>query len=610
MFISRTAVATTLATVVVITALIVIPSGLNAFEPSKLMSIVVGAAACACAVWLTGGVDRKRVAEARVPLIVAAVFLVLLLIAALASPSPLSALVGSRSRWGGVALYAGCGVLFAVATQLSRLQVRQVLTAVALAGGGVAAFGVLQSIGFNPLEGIGDQTGVPSTFGNINFAAGFVGATLGAMLWLVLDDDLPFKRRVLGGVLLVFGLAYVWVNDSFQGIPTGAAAMAIAAAGWAWTRGGSIRKVGIPLIGLLSAVGAAVVGAGVVGSGPLSALSAQRGILIRRYYWDAALDMIADNPLLGVGPDRYVYAYRTSRSFEAASDLELLLDNDAAHSVFLHFGTAGGVPLMLAFVALVVTVLIMAGRGLRAENSDPMLIFGAAAVVTGYIVQALVSIDVPGLAMLGWVSLGLLFSAGLVRLPVTTKGKRKRSKKQTAAARRPDGATISWQPLLGSAVIVTVVFVIAITPVRVESQTLTALRQPDSLRTVEGTSAAADLGFWDPRYRERSALSMMIVDRAEGFDIARELDEENRLTASVAIRAAGVAADSGDDELAVEWYNRALEGEPLHPELRVQAAQFFAQAGETERAEEVASGLLADDPDNTDAQAILDSLPS
>ena len=353
MFISRTAVASTLATVIIITALIVIPSSLNAFEPSKLMAIVVGAVACGCAVWVTGGIDPERLRATRLPLIVAGVFLLILLIAALASPSPLAALIGSRSRWGGVALYAGCGGLFAVATMLDRLQVRQVLTAVAIAGGAVGAFGVLQNAGFNPLEGIGDQTGVPSTFGNINFAAGFVGTSVGAMAWLILDEQMPLKRRVLGGILLAFGLAYIGVNDSFQGIPTAGAGIAVAAAGWAWARGGTVRRVGIPVLAGLSAVAAAVVGSGVAGFGPLASLSGQRGIQIRRFYWDAALDMIARNPLLGVGPDRYVYEYRTSRSFESTQQLDLLLDNDAAHSVLLHFGASGGVPLMLAFLALI-----------------------------------------------------------------------------------------------------------------------------------------------------------------------------------------------------------------------------------------------------------------
>ena len=611
MFISRTVVATTLAAVVILTALIVLPSSLNAFEPSKLMAIVVGAVACGCAVWVTGGIDPERLRATRVPLIVAGVFLTILFVAALLSPSPLAALVGSRSRWGGVALYAGCGGLFAVATMLDRLQVRQVLTAVAIAGGAVGAFGVLQFVGFNPLEGIGDQTGVPSTFGNINFAAGFVGASVGAMAWLLLDEQLPAKRRILGGILMVFGLAYIWVNDSFQGIPTAGAGIAVAMAGWAWARGGTVRRIGIPVLAGLAAVAAAVVGAGVVGAGPLRSLSEQTGIQIRRFYWDAAIEMIAGNPLLGVGPDRYVYEYRTSRSFEATQQLDLLLDNDAAHSVLLHFGTSGGVSLLLAFLALVGVVAWAAVRGMRAENNDPMLIFGAGSVMTAYLVQSLVSIDVPGLAMIGWVSFGLVVSAGLARLPVVVKSKRKRARKGSAArSARPAGSVVSWQPLLGSAVMVTVVLIVAMTPVRVESRSLSALREQQAEATVAGSAEAADLGFWDPRYRERSALAMIINGSDEGFETARELFEEDRLTASIAIRAAGVADDVGDDELAAEWYERALAEEPLHPDLRVDAATFFADAGDAERAEEVAAGLLADDPGNADAQAVLDRIGS
>lgn len=584
-------------TATVVLAAVAVSSGaLNAFEPVKLLVVVTGAAVALVALWLSGagspgGGGTANLKDRRVPLIAAgAVVGVIVVAAVVSSADPAASLMGSRTRWGGLLLYAACAGLLLVATSLGHAGVRNVLAGVAVAGGLVAAVGLLQWLGAPILDGVGSQFGSPSTLGNINFAAAYVGASAGAMAWMAVEPGFDRIIRSVGVGLLVLAFGYTVVSTSFQGVPTLGAAVGVVALHHAWTRGGNWRRVGVPVAAVVAVVAGGLVVAGILQTGPLSALGAESGVELRRGYWDAAVGMISDNPILGVGPERYVYAFRTNRSFQAAANTDVMIENDAAHNILLHHGTAGGLVLMLAFVVLVVAVAVYAVRGFRHPQVDTRLLAGAVAVLAGYLVQGLVSIDVAALASLGWVAMGLVLAASRPP-PVTVKARGRKPKR----VKPPRPATVGWPRLTAAGVIVAVAVAVAAQPLRAETQALSGQRQTSG----DGTRLAADIGVWDPRYDEALGLSRVAGD-GDGVALLESLYDRKSLTGSGAIQAARRLAPD-DPAAAAVWYQRALQLDPLHPELRLEAAQFFGQHGQVDQARQIVSGLLQDDPDNAAA---------
>lgn len=602
---------------VVLTAVAVSGGALNAFEPVKLLVVCAGAAASLAALWLSGGQAVPWMKERRVPLIAAGVVVGVIAIAAvIASADPVASLVGSRTRWGGLLLYAACAGLLVVAATLGRSGIRWVLTGIAVAGGLVAAAGVLQWLGAPILDGIGSQVGYPSTLGNINFAAGYVGASAGAMAWMALDGGFDRIVRGAGAALLVLAIAYVLVSTSFQGVPTLGAAVGVVALHRAWTEGGVWRRAGVPVAGVVALLAGVLVIAGVLQTGPLSGLGAEEGVELRRGYWGAAVGMIADNPVLGVGPEQYIYDFRQQRSYRAADATEVsesqdelfdqsaLLENDAAHNIFLHHGASGGLLLLAAFVGLVTTVVVAAIRGYRRPGVDTASLSGAVGVLAGYLTQGLVSIDVAALASLGWIAMGLVVAAA-TQVVVEPTGKTRGRKAKRPTRTRP--VTTGWPRLAVAGLFVVAVAVVAGQPLRAESRALSGLRQSSDEARTEGAQQAAAIGRWDPRYGELFGLSLLQEDAGEGVTVLDGLYDQGVLTGSAAIRVARQFAEQ-DPVVAATWYDRALGIDPRHPELRLEAAQFYADHDQRDRARTLVADLLQDDPENADAKALSEDL--
>lgn len=590
---------------VVLVAIVVTPRALNAFEPVKLMVVVTGATAALATTWLAGGFTADRMRPLRWPLAAAGAFVVVMTLSAvIASPGVMGSIIGVRTRWGGLALYLACAGLFTVCATLPRRGIRRVMVGIALAGGLIAIVATLQSLGAPILDGIGNQDGSPSTLGNINFSTAFVGASAGAMAWIALDPSFDKVLRIGGVVLFALSLVNVAFSLSFQGIPTLGTAALVVVVHHVWVTGGTWKKFGLPVLGVTALVGGALVIAGVLGTGPLSRLSEEKGVQLREGYWSSAANMMVDNPILGIGPGQYAYEFRQYRSFDDAANLELLLDNDAAHNIFLHHGASGGLLLLGAFLLLLTAVAVRVIKGFMAPDTDRRLLAGALAVLAGYLVQGMVSIDVSALAALGWISMGLVVAASHATLPAPSK---RRAKKGRALANAHASRKPGWprQAVAGAAILA--VALGTAQPLRAETAALTSRRQTTNEARAEMSGKAADIGVWDPRYKEGYGLALLTAEDLTGLKVADSLYRDNELTASSTIQIARLLVDRAPDA-AGEWYRRALELEPQHPELRLEAAEFFADHGDTAEAEAVATALADDDPENADVRTLLAEL--
>ncbi|HWK25985.1 MAG TPA: O-antigen ligase family protein [Solirubrobacter sp.] len=107
----------------------------------------------------------------------------------------------------------------------------------------------------------------------------------------------------------------------------------------------------------------------------------------RKAYWDAALAMTADHPLLGVGPGRYGVEAR-----EYVHNDPLNLENPVVHNAYLEVLAEGGIPTLLAFLAFIGGSWMLAARARRrfqaAEDADGLRITAA---VQASLVVAIVS---------------------------------------------------------------------------------------------------------------------------------------------------------------------------------------------------------------------------
>lgn len=265
-----------------------------------------------------------------------------------------------------------------------------------------------------------------------------VAASTGLLLWQVLLGAEPVAllgNRVIAGAWFVVAGAMCAAMACVERYPLrawygAAAAAAFLAAGASASRGAWIglglaamvltiafrrdRRVVLALgagMALLVA-GALVFSAG--GASKLDPRSLSGGSAGTRWeIWRGTFDMVADAPLAGVGPGRFIYEFPRYQPFEHAAGEAEDTRPDQAHSLWLHTAAEQGVVSALLLAALVVTSIVAGVRVVRVRDAAGLAAFAG---LVAYLGQAMFGVAAIAPDALGWfLAGGLIARAGAVR---------------------------------------------------------------------------------------------------------------------------------------------------------------------------------------------------
>ena len=293
------------------------------------------------------------------------------------------------------------------ATLSSSGQVAGVLWSVVAAGAMAAAIGMLDLLAAGRLMDV--QARATAPYLSPNHLGLFLGRAGAVALAIALLDRAPRRQRGWGrwsapGAWLaidVIGLGLIRTLSVGAWIGTAAAALVLGA-----IRGR--RTVQVMASGLLAVALLAVVT--LPPERTLDRLDPALGTgLLRIYVWQSAGQMIADHPLLGIGLDNFLYAYR-DRYMAPEAWREPNLSHP--HNWVLHFWLETGLIGLAAALALMIWTGLTAFRLLRSSQApvDRCLAGAAAAVIADFVVHG--SFDnayfLVDLAVLWWIFVALL----------------------------------------------------------------------------------------------------------------------------------------------------------------------------------------------------------
>jgi tetratricopeptide (TPR) repeat protein len=548
----------------------------------------------------------------------AAALLVGFVVSTLVAPVTSTAVLGAYGRNSGLLAYLSALVLFLATLRVLRpLHTRVLLGAVVLAGLFTASYGLLQRLGIDAIPWNNPFNPIIAALGNPNFASGYLGiagsVAAGAALW----RGWAGPWRLLSAATAVLCLVVAALSDSVQGPIAAAAGLLVVALARTLDLDIRSRRLGLGILGGVTALGTAVLGVGALANaGPAAVIFSDAGSEARVYYWTAALDMFGEQPLLGVGLDQYGSFWRSSRSAESVAFLGGSGYSDAAHSVPLQVLAQGGLLLGLAYLAFLLVVLLALLRGLlRLSGADRMLLAAVGAGWAAYQVQSFVSIDQVPLIVLHFTLAGAVLAASgssrlrEVRLPGALAPLRvypndARAKRRAAAAAPARGRTPGAPDLAMLAALALVLAVAAwqaFDPLRANiavAEGDRSLAEGDGNAALIAYERATTLVPGNPVYwMKQGALFTQVEQPAlarDAYDKAAERDpyDVNALTA-----AARLAEEAGDLAAARRHLERALAIDPLNPETLVAATTFELRHSGAEAARrrlEIAVELLPD----------------
>ena len=348
----------------------------------------------------------------------AGAFLVAEGLATVFSQDPGLSLLGLYHRYGGLipfCLYATIGLML-VGLYWERPQdVKEIARAVALASIFVAGYVLIEKAGLDWIPWR-DSNNLPpafpvSTLGNSNFAGGYLAIAAPCFLYVVLSARERIWQAVLG-ILFVFDLAALWFTQTrgaFIAVGVVIAAIAFLYRDLLprWVRLGVLAGVCLALLtGIVALFHPFMKQAPAIFSQAGQFSPFRTGTFQdRSYYWTTALRIFKHHPVLGTGPDTYYANYPLFRLPQDGAKLGLTI-TDKPHNIFLEYASNSGILGLGTYLTMMGMALWFGYRRVRqVEGEARLLLVALIGTLVAYLAQGFFSIDVPPIAVMGWVAL-------------------------------------------------------------------------------------------------------------------------------------------------------------------------------------------------------------
>lgn len=330
----------------------------------------------------------------------------LILVLIFAGTNPSQEFFGTYGRSTGFVAYVALTSLLMGAVVISSAKfVSSFARTLLIAGGLSIGYGLLQTIGADPIKWVNQYSPVIGFLGNPNFQSSFVGFSGVLAFGFVCAQEMKISWRLGYAAYFLLAVFVIIKTDSQQGLLVLAGGIAIV--GMIWLSRSRFSVVTIPAL-IVSGIGAVLVAMGSLNSGPLASFLYQASVAYRGDYWRAGWKMTVEHPFLGIGLDSYGDWYRRTRTLEATLRRGPEVTSNAAHNVLLDFSSNGGFPLVIIYLALMVLVVISVIKILKRSTSFDPALAGLVAVWIAYQAQSIISLNQLGLAVWGWTISGLI----------------------------------------------------------------------------------------------------------------------------------------------------------------------------------------------------------
>lgn len=248
--------------------------------------------------------------------------------------------------------------------------------------------GLNQDSGFQLISAKNLYSPIIGSFGNPNYLSAFLGfGSIASLFLLKIVRSGPY--RIFLSINILLSLYLILRSQSIQGLFMFGLGLAVLILYLTVNKGRVFLAAYLTVLLSLSPV----VIIGLLGRGPLAVLLYQESTFLRFDYWRIALNMIRENPLFGVGPDQFGYAYITYRDALSVSR-ENNIVVDSAHNMLLQVASTYGLLYASVFFSLLSTVVFI-GLKLILSRKVSLQVESVAIIALwlAFVAQSSISVD-------------------------------------------------------------------------------------------------------------------------------------------------------------------------------------------------------------------------
>jgi O-antigen ligase len=263
----------------------------------------------------------------------------------------------------------------------------------------LSAYGLMQVYGNDFIKWDNPYNSMISTVGNPNFASAILAVLTSLSLFGLFIKRLPNFYKLISFFVICMSILAIIRSESRQGLLIIFFACTFYITLFFFVK---YRKTG--LLALPFALFFTILAIlGMLQKGPLANLLYKDSVSVRGYYWRAGMEMLKQNPLTGVGIDRYGAFFKEFR--EVAYPLKYGFDitSTNAHNVVIQLFSTGGILVGLSYLFLMALVLISGVKlVVRSTGDDLKVSLSLLSAWIGFQAQSLISIDNIGISVWGW----------------------------------------------------------------------------------------------------------------------------------------------------------------------------------------------------------------
>jgi len=332
-------------------------------------------------------------------------------IAALVTETPFTAFFGENQRRNGFLTYLSLIIFMLASAFFVRLNAIKRLNYVTFFTGLVlATYGLMQISGLDFIQWNNPYNAIISTVGNPNFAAAVMAMMASIVFGPVLNKSFNLYYRIATLLLTIILLVTIYLSNARQGLLSFALGVGFYIIVWLYSIKSRFRHLILStsfVIGLFAILGMLQIG-------PLTSYLYKDSVSVRGYYWRAGIEMFKDNPIFGVGFDRYGAYFKEFREVGYPLKYGFDITSSNAHNVPIQIFSTVGVFTGLAYLAILGFVLWRGIVGIqRNKGSERLLIASVFSAWLAYQAQSIISIDNIGISIWGWVLGGVVVGVSL-----------------------------------------------------------------------------------------------------------------------------------------------------------------------------------------------------
>jgi len=526
---------------------------LDSFNISKFLVLVVGVLILS----VLALPDLKVKSQPKAGAYLLLVFVIMLVVNLLTSPNTYKSLIGALGRNNGVlTFFCFAALAYLISIRFKLVDLPKLLWSLAGLGLFQTIYNIIQLADADPISWNNPYGLILGTLGNSDFAAALLAICSIATLWLA--RIYASKALIALSLLVLVAVQFVVMLESNVRQSLILFAFGIAVIVYSELAQKS-KPIALAWGGLVS-LGGLLALLGTLQIGPLTKLLFKESITYRGDYWRAAWRMFTDNPAFGVGLGNYGDYFNRYRDAAQVARRGPAVVSDVAHSMPLDFLAMGGLTLGIAYLALIVYsvyLVISKIRSLDGVNKQQGYIVFS--LLGAYLLQSLISIDQLGLAVWGWIFIGVALSF---------------AKERKIIAPLDSRISIIFVPI--TIAVTAISFIMVSVPTwRADAALKQLASVPAEQQGVDTRSIrlqiASDIEKLTPRdsqFKTQIALYLLSNGQAEGIDYAKRALEQNP-SDSTALRYLVIAYGQLNDATNLQKYKaEALKIDPFNPDLK------------------------------------------